>query len=100
MSFVLLFISFLLFVIMWISAYMHNNIPVAPWGEYGGNHGYWRHSYDLRELWWYIFSIFLYSFILAIVAFVIKPNRKAAIIAAIALVSFFLFGNTHYWLVD
>ncbi len=99
-SLVLLFISFFLFAWMWVYAFMHDYVPETPWGIKIGNHGPWRHSYNLRNAFWYIFVMQFLSICLTIVSFIIKPNRKAVILFGIALVVFFMFFYTHYWLVD
>ncbi|MCX5698056.1 MAG: hypothetical protein NTU54_08860 [Candidatus Omnitrophica bacterium] len=99
-SLVSLALSLLLFIWMWSRAYMHGNIPHTSWGQYEGNHGPWRHNYDLRGVWWQILNLQLCALILGLVSFVFKPNRRVAIIAGLAFVSGCLFFATHYWLVD
>ncbi len=85
---------------MWIYAYMQNAVPETVWKENQGNHRPWRYSYDLQNIYWLILNIQLLSFNLSIISFIIKPNREAAIVSGIALVIFFLFMYTHYWLID
>ena len=96
----LLALSVLLFIWMWARAYMYGAIPLMSWGQYEGNHGPWRHRYDLRGAWWQILNLQFFSFVLGLVSIVFKPNRRGAIITALAFVSGFLFFITHYWLVD
>jgi hypothetical protein len=92
--------SVLLFIWMWVRAYMHGGIPQTGWGQYEGNHGPWRHSYDLRGAWWQILNLQFYAFVLGLVSIVFKPKRRASIITVLAFVSGCLFLVTHYWLVD
>lgn len=92
--------SALLFIWMWVCAYMHGDIPETRWGQYEGNHGPWRHSYDLRGAWWQILNMQFYAFVLGLVSMAFKPNRRAAVVTVFAFVLGFLFMATHYWLVD
>jgi|GEM_PF-2557517 len=108
---VLLAFSVLLFIWMWVCAYMQGNIPQV-WGRYEGNHGPWRYRfygyyipwyaliYELRWLWWQVLNLQVFSFIFGLASFILKPNRRTAIISALAFVLGFLFLITHYWLVD
>jgi hypothetical protein len=96
----LLVFSVLLFIWIWVCAYMHGDIPETNWGQYEGNHGPWRHRYDLRGVWWQILNLQFCAFVLGLVSMVLKPNKKAAVITALAFILGFLFMITHYWLVD
>jgi hypothetical protein len=97
---VLLLFSVILIARMWMNANMQNAIPNSSWGIKMGNHGPWRHIYNLRDAFWQILNLQVYSLILAIVSLIIKPKRKTIVFATLALIIFFLFFYTHYWLVD
>ena len=110
-SLLLLVLSVLLFIWMWIRACIQGEIPQAPWGKYEGNHGPWHHrasfalgtftpKYNLRWLWSQVLNLQFFSFVLGLVSIIFKPNRRSAIITALAFISGFLFFITHYWLVD
>jgi len=107
-----LVLSILLFIWMWVCAYMQGDIPQI-WGRCEGNHGPWRHRfyqyylprpfaliYELRWIWGQILNSQFCAFVLGLVSIVFKPNRRAVVIAALAFVLGFLFFVTHYWLVD
>jgi len=109
---VFLVFSVLLFIWMWVCAYMQGDIPQV-WGRYEGNHGPWHHRfyryyvagpfafiYELRWIWWQVLNLQFFSFVLGLVSIVLKPNRRAAVIAVLAFALGFLFFITHYWLVD
>jgi hypothetical protein len=107
---VFLTFSVLLFIWMWVHAYIQGNIPQV-WGRYEGNHGPWHHRfyrfyvpwyafiYELRWLWWQVLNLQIFSFILGLVSIILKPNRRATITTTLAFVLAFLFFVTHYWLV-
>jgi len=46
----LLFFTLTILATIWLLAFLGGNIPPGPWGIYEGNHGPWRHVYDLRKL--------------------------------------------------
>jgi len=109
---VFLALSVFLFIWMWVCAYMQGNIPQV-WGRYEGNHGPWRHIFykytvpgpfalmcELRWLWWQVLNLQVFSFVCGLASFVLKPNRRAAVIVGLAAILGFLFFVTHYWLVD
>ena len=96
---IFLLIAFILFIWMWIRAYIYGEIPNMNWGEYQGNHGPWRHIYTLRDLWWYTAYAQIFSFYLASVSFLLKRDNKAAVIIFLAFVAG-LFLMSTYWLVD
>lgn len=58
-----LFTSLIIFIWMWVYAYLNDYIPDTPWGEKLGNHGSWRHhgflraGFNLRDVFWYIFIL-------------------------------------------
>jgi hypothetical protein len=107
----LLVFSVLLFIWMWVCAYMQGNIPQV-WGRYEGNHGPWHHRfywyyvpwfaliYELRWLWNQVLNLQVLSFVVGLVSIVLKPNCRAAIITALVFVLTFMFFVTHYWLID
>ena len=96
---ILLIIALVLFIWMWTQAFINGVIPNISWGEHAGNHGPWRHIYNLRNLWWYIdYALFL-SFKLALSSYFFKRDNKAAVIVFAAFVFGFIFMST-YWLVD
>lgn len=107
----LLVLSVLLFIWMWLKAYIQGQIPHTSWGNYEGNHGPWRRTsfyilgpfarkYDLRWIWWQVLNLQVFSFIFGLVSIAFKPNRRSAIITSLAFGLSFLFFITHYWLVD
>lgn len=96
----LLLFSIVLFAWMWIHAYRTGAIPETEWGTYRGNHGPWRHRYDLRSAWHWVSFSHLLAFVLGIVSLVIKPSLRALYIILAAFAIGFLFMSTHYWLVD
>ncbi|MEI8348891.1 MAG: hypothetical protein WCI77_01955 [Candidatus Omnitrophota bacterium] len=96
----LLGLSVLLFIWMWARAYMHGDIPQTSWGQYEGNHGPWRHRYDLRGVWWQILNIQFCAFVFGLVSVVFKPSTRATIIVALTFAMGFLFFAMNYWLVD
>lgn len=73
---------------------------VLPWGEYEGNHGPWRHFYDLRRLLYYIFQVPIPVFAFGIVSLVIKPSKLAAIVTGSSVIVWCALIWSHYWLVD
>lgn len=75
-------------------------MPDTAWGTYEGNHGPWRHRYDLRGAWWQIANTQTVAFLLGLASCCISPNRRALIVAGLALTGKVLFFLTHYWLVD
>lgn len=106
----LLALSVLLFIWMWVKAYIQGEIPQTPWGKYEGNHGPWHYryyilgpfapKYDLQWIWSQVLNLQVFSFIFGLVSIVFKPSRRNTIITALAFVSGLLFFITHYWLVD
>lgn len=104
----LLVLSVLLFIWMWVKAYIQGQIPQTPWGKFEGSHGPWHKplhdilgiKYDLEWIWSQVLNLEIFSFIFGLVSIVFKPNRRSAIVTALAFVSGFLFLITHYWLVD
>ena len=73
---------------------------VLPWGEYEGNHGPWRHFYDLRRLLDYIFLIPIPVFVFGIVSLAIKPSKLAAIVTVGSVIALYALIWSHYWLID
>lgn len=91
----LLVLSVLLFIWMWLKAYIQGQIPQAPWGKHEGNHGLWHHryyilgsfapKYDLRWIWSQVLNLQVFSFIFGLVSIAFKPNRRRAVITSLAL---------------
>jgi hypothetical protein len=95
----LLIIALVLFIWTWTQAFINGVIPNISWGELAGNHGPWRHIYNLRNLWWYIdYALFL-SFNLALSSYFLKRDNKTVVIVFAAFVFGLIFMST-YWLVD
>ena len=97
---VLLVLSVLFFIWMWGRAYIEGGIPQGAWGQYEGNHGPWRHIYNLRAAWWQILGMLSYTFVLGFISMLFKPSKRAIIATCSAFVLGFLFFATYYWLVD
>jgi len=55
---------------------------------------------ELRWLWWQVLNLQVFSFVCGLVSFILKPDRRAAVVAGLAAILGFLFFVTHYWLVD
>ena len=70
------------------------------WGHYEGNHGPWRHIYDLRKLLFYTMLTPIFSGIFAFLSTIIKFNKLAWIILFSCIIAFFALIGTHYWLID
>ena len=96
----LLLLSAWYFVEMWVSAYRSGAAPLGKWGEYEGNHGPWRHIYGLRSTWYRVLAAQSLALFVALISLTLRPGRRAAIIAGLALGAAILFIATHYWLVD
>ena len=73
---------------------------VLPWGEYEGNHGPWRHFYDLMRLLDYIFLIPIPVFAFGIVSIAVKPSKLAAVVAVGSVIAWYALIWSHYWLID
>jgi len=73
---------------------------VLPWGEYEGNHGPWRHFYNLRRLLYYVFQIPIPVFAFGIVSLAIKPSKLTAVITVGSVIALYALIWSHYWLID
>src|SRR6056297_2016413 len=71
-------VSVFIFAWMWIQALAIGAVPEADWGTITGNHGPWRHLYELRSMWWGILNLQFWSVYLAMLSLVTKPSKKAA----------------------
>ena len=95
-----LFFVIPMLVTIWALAAKTGNIHFDAWGTYEGNHGPWRHVYDLRKLVSRTLLLPLCSFVFGFLSLLIKPTRLGAIVLiATIIISFCLF-NSHYWLID
>ena len=85
---------------LWSLAIMGGAIPPGPWGINEGNHGPWRHIYDLRKL--LIFTVFIpfFSLFCGLVSSIIKPNKGAGIMMIASVLCFLFLIYSHYWLID
>lgn len=90
-----------LMIIVYSLAYKCHAIPIlANLGVYEGNHGPWRHIYDLRKLLYYTIWILIFASPLALFSTIIKFNKLAWVILFSSIIVFFALINTHYWLID
>lgn len=102
----LLTLSVLLFIWMWVRAYMQGDIPQGGWGHYESNHGPWRDRFflpatrSLEWFWWQILNIQFYAFAVGVFSMCFKPGKQGFMIACSAFVFGTVFFTTHYWLVD
>lgn len=85
---------------IWFLAIEGGNMPSDPWGIYEGNHGPWRHVYDLRKLLGFTILIPLWSFVLGSMSFILKATKVVWVIMAASILSFLLLIYSHYWLID
>jgi len=85
---------------IWFLAIEGGNMPSGPWGICDGNHGAWRHVYDLRKLLGFTIFIPLCSFVLGLMSFILKTNKFVWVIMAASILSFLLLMYSHYWLID
>jgi len=75
------------------------SIP-SNWGYYEGNHGPWRHIYDLRKLLLFTIWIPIYSSVFALLSAIIRFNKLAWMILFSCIIVFFALIDTYYWLID
>ena len=87
-------------VVIWLLAIKGNYLPAGSWGVYEGNHGPWRHVYDLRELLSYIIFIPLGSFVFGMTSLLFKRSLLAVILVLACVMVFFGLLHSHYWLID
>jgi len=95
-----LFFVIPMLAIIWFLAIEGGNMPSGPWGICEGNHGPWRHVYDLRKLLGFTIFIPLCSFVLGLMSFILKTNKFVWVIMAASILSFLLLMYSHYWLID
>lgn len=111
MAQVLLVLAGACFVYMWVQAFLQGAVP-GTWGQCEGNHGPWRQQFrlywllggstweNLRVLWSVVLAALLWAFACCTAAFLLHPNRRAALTGMGALAVAYLYLVTHCWLVD
>jgi len=77
-----------------------NMLPSGPWGIYEGNHGPWRHVYDLRKLLSYTIFVPICSFVLGLISLILRATKLTGVILTASVLSFLLLMYSHYWLID
>ncbi len=96
----LLFFTLTILATIWLLAFLGGNIPPGPWGIYEGNHGPWRHVYDLRKLLGFTLFIPLVSSFCGFISLIVKPGRRAGILFISGILFFYLLMSSLYWLID
>lgn len=94
-----------LFVIPLLSAIWSLAIPEGyasfpAWGLHEGNHGPWRHAYDLRKVLSRTLLLPYYACVLGLVGTSLKPSRVPLLVSAGSAVVFLALLGSHYWLID
>ena len=95
-----LFFLIPMLVTVWFLAIEGGNIPSGPWGIYEGNHGPWRHVYDLRKLLSYTIFVPICSFVLGLISLMLRATKLTGVILTASVLSFLLLMYSHYWLID
>jgi hypothetical protein len=95
-----IFLVIPMLVVIWLLAIKGGHIPMDSWGIYEGNHGPWRHVYDLRELLSYTIFIPLGSFLFGMTSLLFKRSILAVILVLACVLGFFGLLHSHYWLID
>jgi hypothetical protein len=106
-AWVCLGLSAVVFVLMWVRAFLDGTVPKTAWGEVAGNHGPWRGlpyplgpRYALRDMWYQVLDLQCLAALCASVSLLLRPRWHTALVAVGAAAAGFLFLFTHYWLVD
>jgi len=96
----LLFAVLHLLAAIWCLAIKGDYVPSGPWGIYEGNHGPWRHLYDIRRLLHLSFIALDLSILVGGVTFIFTKKFSAVIIVAAAVCTYVALLYSHYWLID
>ncbi len=90
--------STLILAYMWLYAWQHGLYPKVPIPK-DAYRGPWSGDWILTSAWDYALFLPGYSFIIALVSLVIKPNVRAGIVLGLSIVCFF-FVFCHVGLVE
>jgi hypothetical protein len=85
---------------VWALGVQSGYLPLDPFGDYGGNHGPWRHVYHLRLILEPTLLLPAFALFLAIVSVLVRPSRGGWTTAVLAFLAFHTLMITHYWLID
>ena len=99
LSIALLCFSAIALAISWLAALRDGEIPDL-WEETLRAHGPWRYYYPGRAFVWAAIQAPFGALGLAVLAFLVRPNAKAAILIGICLLTMIVVTSTHFWLVD
>ncbi len=85
---------------VWALAWKDGHVPTGPWGVSEGNHGPWRHAYNLRKLLSFAFWLPLVAIPPAIPASAVTSGTRAFALVCASLAAFLGVLWSHYWLID
>ena len=86
---------------LWALAWKFGAVELAlGWQTSYGNHGPWRHFYDLRAIVQLMWIVPICSSVVAAAGIAFKRIRYAAALAAANLAILYLLFSTHFWLID
>lgn len=101
MAALLLVTSMWLLAATWMLADVQGRLPSGLWGVYTGNHGPWRHFYDLRHLVFLsCFAIPSFSVLLGAFSLVLRPSLRTAATFLVVAGAFIGIFTSFYWLID
>lgn len=99
-SFAILFYIVPLLSQSWLLAIYGNHVPINAWGIPEGNHGPWRHIYDIRKLLLWTIQLPILSLTLGLLSLFINKTRIAIASCLFSIIFFLLLLHSHYWLID
>jgi hypothetical protein len=86
--------------VLWTLAITGGHARFGAWGTYTGNHGPWRHVYNLRRLLGMALQVPIASLALGALSALLSRSRRDLCAAGWGVCAWVGLLWTHYWLID